>query len=179
MFDGPYANLGLHASRRARDRGHRRSAPAVGAASRSGRRRYALDSDRAAAVLETWAPFDLYFVETPLWRDDLDGYAALAAQPPDRRGRVAATRFEFVELLDRGGVAVAQPDVGRVGGLTAARRRRAAGERGREIVPHLWKTGISIAAAAHLAAVTPHCATSSSCPARSRAGLRRELTARS
>jgi L-alanine-DL-glutamate epimerase-like enolase superfamily enzyme len=31
-------------------------------------------------------------------------------------------------------------------------------ERGRIIVPHCWKTGISIAATAHLAFVTPHCA---------------------
>ena len=29
--------------------------------------------------------------------------------------------------------------------------------RGRKVVPHAWKTGISIAASAHLAAVTPHC----------------------
>ena len=30
-------------------------------------------------------------------------------------------------------------------------------ERGRLIVPHCWKTGIGIAASAHLAAITPHC----------------------
>jgi L-alanine-DL-glutamate epimerase-like enolase superfamily enzyme len=29
--------------------------------------------------------------------------------------------------------------------------------RGRLIVPHCWKTGIGIAASAHLAAITPHC----------------------
>ena len=32
-----------------------------------------------------------------------------------------------------------------------------AAQRRRQIVPHCWKTGISIAATAHLAAVTPHC----------------------
>ena len=53
---------------------------------------------------------------------------------------------------------VAQPDVGRVGGLTEARRVcDMAAVRGRRIVPHCWKTGIGIAASAHLAAVTPHC----------------------
>ena len=30
-------------------------------------------------------------------------------------------------------------------------------DRGRRIVPHCWKTGISISATAHLAFVTPHC----------------------
>ena len=32
-----------------------------------------------------------------------------------------------------------------------------AAERGRLIVPHCWKTGVSISATAHLAFVTPHC----------------------
>jgi L-alanine-DL-glutamate epimerase-like enolase superfamily enzyme len=53
---------------------------------------------------------------------------------------------------------VAQPDIGRVGGITEALRVcDMAAERGRRIVPHCWKTGIGIAASAHLAAVTPHC----------------------
>jgi L-alanine-DL-glutamate epimerase-like enolase superfamily enzyme len=57
-----------------------------------------------------------------------------------------------------GQVDVAQPDVGRVGGLTEAMRVvEMARQRGRRIVPHAWKTGISIAASAHLAAVTAHC----------------------
>ena len=52
--------------------------------------------------------------------------------------------------MDRGKVDVAQPDVGRVGGLTEARRVcELAAERGRLIVPHCWKTGIGIAASAH------------------------------
>jgi len=65
-------------------------------------------------------------------------------------------RFEFVELLDRGLVGVAQPDFGRVGGLTEARRVcDLASARGREVVPHAWKTGLTIAATAQLAAITP------------------------
>ena len=50
-----------------------------------------------------------------------------------------------------------QPDIGRVGGLSeAVKVTRFAAETGRLVVPHLWKTGISVAAAAHLATVTPH-----------------------
>jgi L-alanine-DL-glutamate epimerase-like enolase superfamily enzyme len=60
--------------------------------------------------------------------------------------------------MDRGLIDVAQPDVGRVGGLTEARRvGEMARERRRQIVPHCWKTGIGIAATAHLAAIMPHC----------------------
>ena len=51
-----------------------------------------------------------------------------------------------------------QPDVGRVGGLTEAMRVcHMAQDRGRLIVPHCWKTGIGIAASAHMAAAIPNC----------------------
>ena len=97
----------------------------------------------------------------PFLPDDLEGYARLSAEQPIpiAAGEWLATRFEFLDLMDRGKVSVVQPDVGRVGGLTEARRVcDLALERGLKVVPHLWKTGISIAAAAHLAAVTPHLA---------------------
>jgi L-alanine-DL-glutamate epimerase-like enolase superfamily enzyme len=121
---------------------------------------YAWDSvDHALEVIQSWADLDVFFVETPLWADDLDGYAELARRSPTKiaAGEWLATRFEFLDLMDRGGVHVAQPDVGRVGGLTEARRVcDLAAERNRLIVPHGWKTGITVAATAHLAAVTPH-----------------------
>jgi L-alanine-DL-glutamate epimerase-like enolase superfamily enzyme len=119
-------------------------------------------SDAAVALrtLRDWADLDIYFVETPLCMDDLAGYATLHREAPVAiaAGEWQTTRFEFLDLLDVGLVDVAQPDVGRVGGLTEARRVcDLAAERGRRIVPHCWKTGIGIAASAHLAAVTPHC----------------------
>ena len=73
-------------------------------------------------------------------------------------GELQATRFEFAELMDTALIDVAQPDVGRVGGLTEAMEVcRMAEERGRLIVPHCWKTGISTSATAHLAFTVPHC----------------------
>ena len=118
------------------------------------------DADTALRTLRDWEELDIYFIETPLPVDDLEGMARLAAESPvdTAAGEWLATRHEFADLLDRGGVHVAQPDVGRVGGITEALRVcDMAAERGRRIVPHCWKTGIGIAASAHLAAVTPHC----------------------
>ena len=139
----------------------------------------------AATCLETirdWQDFDLFFLETPLPSDDVDGLAILAREQPIpiAAGEWLATRFEFLELLDRGRVSVAQPDVGRVGGLTEARRVcDLAGARGRLIVPHAWKTGLSIAAAAHRAAATPHCPYIEFLPSdMSGSALRRELVPR-
>jgi len=61
--------------------------------------------------------------------------------------------------------------------LTEARRVcDLAADRARLIVPHCWKTGIGIAASAHLSAATPHCPYIEFLPAAlSEAPLRREL----
>ena len=89
-----------------------------------------------------------------------------------------STRHDFVTLIDDAGVQVAQPDIGRVGGFTEARRVcDLAAERDRLIVPHAWKTGISVAAAAHLAMVTPHMPFFEFLPAElCESRLRKELT---
>ena len=105
-----------------------------------------------------------------------------AKSQPGGEVRIAAgewqnTRFEFIDLMDRGRIDVAQPDVGRVGGLTEARRvADLAAVRGRLIVPHCWKTGIGVAASAHLAAATAHCPYIEYLPpALSESDLRKEL----
>jgi L-alanine-DL-glutamate epimerase-like enolase superfamily enzyme len=138
------------------------------------------DADECLRVVRDWEQYDLFFLETPLPADDVEGHARLAREQsiPIAAGEWLSTRFEFLDLMDRALVRVAQPDVGRVGGLTEARRTcEAARERGVTIVPHAWKTGISIAAAAHLAAATANCAYIEFLPAElSAAGLRRDLT---
>ncbi len=121
---------------------------------------YGWDSvTRARQVIETWAEYDLYFVETPLWADDFDGYAELARTSPIpiAAGEWLATRFEFRDLVERGCLHVLQPDVGRVGGLTEAQRVcELASDHGLRVVPHSWKTGLTVAATAQLAQVTPN-----------------------
>jgi L-alanine-DL-glutamate epimerase-like enolase superfamily enzyme len=117
------------------------------------------DWREALAVLETWAEHNVFFIETPLWSDDLDGYAELARRSPVpvAAGEWLATRLEFEAYTERAALHVLQPDVGRVGGLTEARRvARLAADHDLIVVPHGWKTGITVAATAHLAAVTPH-----------------------
>jgi L-alanine-DL-glutamate epimerase-like enolase superfamily enzyme len=111
-------------------------------------------------VIGEWADLNLFFLETPLPSDDIDGYAKLSAVAPMRiaAGEWAATRFECLDFMDRGKVDIIQPDLGRVGGLTeAVRVAGMAADRDVMVIPHAWKTGLSIAAAVQLAAVTPHC----------------------
>ena len=118
------------------------------------------DVERVLATTRDWKDLGVYLLETPLWVDDLEGYARLHDESSIRiaAGEWLTTHHEFRDLLDIGKVDVAQPDVGRVGGFTEAMKVcDMAAERGRQIIPHCWKTGISISASAHLAAVTPHC----------------------
>ncbi|MDP1700902.1 MAG: mandelate racemase/muconate lactonizing enzyme family protein [Aestuariivirga sp.] len=119
------------------------------------------DAATCLSVVKDWAEFNVYFLETPIWSDNLHEMAKLVerAPMPIACGEWLATRFEFEELMDIGKVQVAQPDVGRVGGIGEAKIVcDMAKARGRTIVPHCWKTGISISATAHLAFVTNHCA---------------------
>lgn len=118
------------------------------------------DADVALGVMRQLEPFDLFFLETPIDIDDLDGYARLhrEAAIPIAAGEWGNTHFEFDDMARRGQLDVLQPDIGRVGGFTAALEvaRIAAAEK-RLIVPHCWKTGIGIAASAHFAAATATC----------------------
>jgi L-alanine-DL-glutamate epimerase-like enolase superfamily enzyme len=119
------------------------------------------DAATCLSVVKDWAEFDIYFLETPIWSDNVREYAKLVEKAPMKiaAGEWLATRYEFEELMTVGRVQVAQPDVGRVGGIGEAKIVcDMAAEHGRIIVPHCWKTGISIAATAHLAFTTPHCA---------------------
>ena len=81
------------------------------------------DAATCLSVVKDWAEFDLFFLETPIWSDNLDEYRKLAERAPMKiaAGEWLATRYEFEELMDRGQVQVAQPDVGRVGGLGEAK----------------------------------------------------------
>ena len=49
---------------------------------------YAWNSvDHALKVIESWSDLDVFFVETPLWADDSDGYGELASPFPDQDRR--------------------------------------------------------------------------------------------
>lgn len=119
------------------------------------------DAATCLSVVKDWKEFDIYFLETPIWSDNVREMAKLAESAPMKIacGEWLATRHEFTELMDIGKIGVAQPDIGRVGGIGEAKIVcDMAKERGLTIVPHCWKTGVSISATAHLAFVTDHCA---------------------
>lgn len=135
------------------------------------------DWKEALRVIKRIENFNLFFLETPLPPDDLSGYARLTRSTDVRiaAGELLSTRFEFVSLIDK--IDVLQPDVGRVGGITEAMRVvELAAEHGKLVVPHCWKSGIGIAATAHVAAASPNCPFIEYLPsAVSDSAIRREL----
>ncbi|MYH65412.1 MAG: mandelate racemase/muconate lactonizing enzyme family protein [Chloroflexi bacterium] len=139
------------------------------------------DARRALRVIKQLEVYDLFFLETPINIDDLDGYAFINARSPIRiaAGEWQNTHWEFLDLAQRGKLDVLQPDIGRVGGFSEARKvAQLAADAGRLIVPHCWKTGIGIAASAHLGFATACCPYIEYLPAHlSESVLRDELVA--
>jgi len=115
---------------------------------------------QAIATIRAIEPYNVYFVEAPLPADNLDGYARLADTVDTR---IAAgdwgftTRFEFLDLMDRGRVDVVQPSSVRSGGISEIIKiAEMAYRRGLLCIPHAWCHIIGVAACIHLAAVTPN-----------------------
>ena len=103
---------------------------------------------------------NLFFIETPIPIEDLEGCSKLARRTNVRiaTGEMLQSRFECFETIEKGQVDVIQPDVGRVGGLTEAKRVcDYAEDKGVLVVPHCWKSAIGIAASTHLSATTLSC----------------------
>jgi D-galactarolactone cycloisomerase len=104
------------------------------------------------------ADSDIHWYEEPLAPQDWAGYRSLASRAPVRlaTGEALYTLFEFRRLIDRRLVSVVQPDLTICGGFEVARTIGAlcAAEHLR-VSPHVWGTGVGLAAALHWLAALP------------------------
>lgn len=119
----------------------------------------AYDAATAIRVCERIADQDLWFLEEPVFPDDLDGYEAIrrATKMPLACGESEFGTIGFREIFRRGLIDVVQPDVARVGGYTAGLRVAAmAAERGLQFAPHTgFSCGVAQVASLHFAAAAP------------------------
>jgi L-alanine-DL-glutamate epimerase-like enolase superfamily enzyme len=116
------------------------------------------DVPTALRVAEQLAQYGVSFLETPFAVEALDAYSRLAQHSPVplAAGEHAVTRHEFRDLLERGGVLVAQPYATTCGGFTETLRVvELARERGALVCPGNWGTDVLAAATIHLAAASP------------------------
>jgi L-alanine-DL-glutamate epimerase-like enolase superfamily enzyme len=116
------------------------------------------DIGTAERVCRQIADHDVFFLETPFPVDTIEAYATLAQRSPVplAAGEHTVTRWEFRELMDRGGVQVVQPYMTTCGGLTEAKHIvELAQARGALVCPGNWSTQVLGAATVHLAAYSP------------------------
>ncbi|HZP95382.1 MAG TPA: mandelate racemase/muconate lactonizing enzyme family protein [Candidatus Limnocylindria bacterium] len=120
----------------------------------------AYDAGTAIRVCERIAKYDLWFLEEPVFPDDLDGYERIrrVSSVPLACGESEFGTFGFRELFRRGLIDIAQPDVARVGGFTAALRVGALVQaHNLRYAPHTgFSCGVAQVASLHLSAAVPN-----------------------
>jgi D-galactarolactone cycloisomerase len=101
---------------------------------------------------------DIGWFEEPVPPEDLTGYRATKAALtiPIAGGECEFTRFGFREILATRAIDIVQPDTCSAGGLSECKKiADMAATYGIRYVPHVWGTGIALAAALQLLAVLP------------------------
>ncbi len=111
--------------------------------------------DEALAMVEAMRPYDLFWLEEPVWPpEDHVGLALVReAGAVVAAGENAGSFVEFRQLFEAGALDVAQPSVAKIGGVSEMRRIIAlAREIGVRVVPHCGYLGAGFLATVHLAA---------------------------
>ena len=112
----------------------------------------------ALDIVDALAGVDLYWLEEPVERDDLEGYLQVKAHCPAQLagGEVYEFLDGFWPALDRRAFDIAMPDVGVVGGISELDRVASAAEsRGIRISPHGPFGPLTLAASAQVMATHP------------------------
>lgn len=103
--------------------------------------------------------YGIFWLEDFLHPENYEGYARVRAASPRVRlaaGEQEATGWGFRELIQRGKVDIAQPDLSRCGGFTHFRHIVWEAENaGIDVCPHAWLTDLLTAASLHANAALP------------------------
>lgn len=98
---------------------------------------------------------DLYWMEEPIYADNIDGYAKISKATETRivGGEEEYTVYGFRDFISRGNVDGVQPDVARSGGITHLNKIASlAAQSGIPLLPHGYSTDILVAASLHVIA---------------------------
>ncbi|KAJ5638898.1 hypothetical protein N7528_001288 [Penicillium herquei] len=104
------------------------------------------------------AKYDIRFFEEPVIPEDRAGYHRVRTENPIpvAGGEAEFTRYGFRDLFSEECVDIAQPDLTVCGGFTAFSQILAlANTHGILVVPHVWGSGIALAAALQALAIIP------------------------
>lgn len=101
---------------------------------------------------------NLHFLEEPMKTDDLEGYKMLRNRTATHLacGENLFTKYDFRRWIVEGAVDILQPDVCSAGGITECKKIAAMAQAyAMRVIPHVWGTGIGLAAALQLIASLP------------------------
>jgi D-galactarolactone cycloisomerase len=119
---------------------------------------HAYDAVAAIRLGRLIEPYDIGWFEEPVPPEDLAGYRAVKAalSIPVAGGECEFTRFGFRDVLTSQAIDIIQPDTCAAGGLSECKKIADMAEAfGVRYNPHVWGTGIAIAASLQLLAVLP------------------------
>jgi D-galactarolactone cycloisomerase len=119
---------------------------------------HAFDTTAAIRLGRMIEPYDIGWFEEPVPPEDVEGYRAVKAalSIPIAGGECEYTRYGFREPFAARALDIAQPDTCAAGGLTECKKIADMAEAfGIRYNPHVWGTGIAIAASLQLLAVLP------------------------
>jgi D-galactarolactone cycloisomerase len=119
---------------------------------------HAYDAAGAIRYGNAVAGEDILWFEEPVPPEDIAGYLEVKARQPIAvaGGEASFTRWGFREMIASRAADILQPDVAACGGLSEAKKiADMATAFGLRTNPHVWGTGIALAASLHLLAVIP------------------------
>ena len=109
--------------------------------------------DTATAVRRArqFEEFNILWLEEPLDQDNLEGYRKLTrvSSIPIAAGEGESGRHAWSDLIEKGGIDIAQIDLARNGFTESVRIADMAEDRGLRVVNHFYTTGINLAAGLH------------------------------
>ncbi|HEY7219215.1 MAG TPA: mandelate racemase/muconate lactonizing enzyme family protein [Candidatus Binatia bacterium] len=116
--------------------------------------------DAALKAADAFADCGAYWLEEPLFVEDIEGHAVLR-----EKGRTAIavgenlhTRYAFENFIARGAVDFIQPDVARAGGISEIKKITALAANHKVPVSfHTWGDGVALAASVHLSVALQDC----------------------
>jgi D-galactarolactone cycloisomerase len=119
---------------------------------------HAYDAIAAIRLGRLAEPFDIAWFEEPVPPEDIAGHREVRAalSVPVASGECEFTRFGFRELITTRAIDIVQPDTCSAGGISECKKiADMALAYGLRYVPHVWGSGVALAAALQLLAVLP------------------------
>ena len=119
---------------------------------------HAYDPERAISLGQRIAPFRIAWLEEPVVPEIPDAYRQVrqALSIPIAGGEAEFTRYGFQQLFRQSCLDIAQPDICITGGISETMRiAQLAQVWGVRCVPHVWGSGVALAAALHVLSALP------------------------